>query len=65
MLKIVLHLFSSPEKFLGLFSNADMEDTLEEGERILIDENGTASVNLANQEMQEDFARHVKRMSVL
>ncbi|CAM3755289.1 hypothetical protein [Rahnella] len=65
MLKIVLQIFSSPEKFLGLFSAADMENTLEEGERILIDENGTASVNPANQSMQADFARHVKRMSVL
>ncbi|MBU9811562.1 hypothetical protein ACE2AK_05745 [Rahnella perminowiae] len=65
MLKIFLHIFSSPEKFLGLLSTADRDNTLEEGERILIDENGTASVNLANQEMQKDFARHVKRMSVL
>ncbi|MBU9845699.1 hypothetical protein [Rahnella ecdela] len=65
MFKIMLQIFSSPEKFLGLFSAADMENTLEEGERILIDENGTASVNPANQDMQEDFARHVKRMSVL
>ena len=65
MFKIMLQIFSSPEKFLGLFSAADMEDTIEEGERILIDENGTASVNPANQDMREDFDLHVKRMSVL
>ena len=65
MFKIMLQIFSSPEKFLGLFSAADMEDTIEEDERILIDENGTASVNPANQDMREDFDRHVKRMSVL
>lgn len=65
MFKIMLQIFSSPEKFLGLFSAADMEDTIEEGERILIDENGTASVNPANQDMRKDFDRHVKRMSVL
>ena len=65
MFRILLQIFSSPEQFLGLFSAADIENTLEEGERILIDENGTASVNPANVDMQEDFARHVKRMSVL
>ncbi|KAB8308766.1 MULTISPECIES: hypothetical protein [Rahnella] len=65
MLKNLLQIFSSPEQFLGLFSAKDIENTLEEGERILIDENGTASVNPANQDMQEDFARHVKRMGVL
>lgn len=65
MLKNLLQIFSSPEQFLGLFSAKDIENTLEEGERILIDENGTASVNPANQDMQEDFVRHVKRMSVL
>jgi len=65
MFRILLQIFSSPEQFLGLFSAADIENTLEEGERILIDENGTASVNPANEEMQKDFTRHVKRMSVL
>lgn len=65
MLKIVMRVFSSPEKFLGLFSANDIQETIEEGERIIIDENGIASVNPANEQVQQDFTRHVKKMSVL
>ncbi|GAB2940988.1 hypothetical protein [Hafnia psychrotolerans] len=65
MLKIFMRVFSSPENFLGLFSANDIQETLEEGERIIIDENGTVSVNPSNEQMQQDFTRHVKKMSVL
>jgi len=65
MLKIVMRVFSSPERFLGLFSANDIQETLDEGERIIIDENGVASVNPANEQVQQDFTRHVKQMSVL
>jgi len=40
-------------------SHQDMQDAKEEGERILIDEDGGASVNLRSSEVQQDFARHV------
>lgn len=65
MLKIFMRVFSSPEKFLGLFSANDIQETIDEGERIIIDENGIASVNPSNEQMQQDFTRHVKKMSVL
>lgn len=65
MLNVIMRVFSSPERFLGLFSANDMQETIEEGERIIIDENGIASVNPSNEQVQEDFTRHVKKMSVL
>ena len=59
MLSMIKHFFSSPEKLLNVMSRSDMQEAKEEGERILIDEDGAASVNLCSREVQQDFARHV------
>jgi predicted ABC-class ATPase len=56
---MIRHFFSSPENFLNVMSRSDMQEAKEEGERILIDEDGAASVNLRSREVQADFARHV------
>lgn len=59
MLSMIKHFFSSPEKLLNVMSRSDMQEAKDEGERILIDEDGAASVNLCSREVQQDFARHV------
>lgn len=59
MLSMIKHFFSSPEKLLNVMSGSDIQEAKEEGDRILIDEDGAASVNLSSTEVQADFARHV------
>lgn len=59
MFRFLKNLFNSPEELLTVMSHQDMQEAKEEGERILIDEDGGASVNLRSSEVQEDFARHV------
>lgn len=59
MLKMIASLFTSPERLLNVMSRNDMQEAKDDGERILIDEDGAASVNLQSGEVHEDFARHV------
>jgi len=59
VLKFLFSLFSSPESLLQLMSQRNFEETIEEGERIIIDEDGIATVNIASDEVREDFSRHV------
>ncbi|WP_338561463.1 hypothetical protein [Erwinia sp. E_sp_B04_7] len=59
MFKFLCSLFSSPESLLQVMSQNDIEESIEEGERILIDEDGGATVNIHSPEVQEDFARHI------
>lgn len=59
MLKMIASVFTSPERLLNAMSRNDMQEAKNDGERILIDEDGAASVNLQSQEVHEDFARHV------
>ena len=59
MLKMMASLFASPERLLNVMSRNDMQEAKDDGERILIDEDGAASVNLHSDEVHEDFARHV------
>ena len=62
MLKIITNLFASPESLLNQMSQNDIQDAKDDGERILIDEDGMASVNLESKEVHEDFARHVEML---
>lgn len=59
MLRFFLTLFSSPESLLQVMSKRDIAESIEGGERILIDDDGSASVNICSPEVREDFARHV------
>jgi len=59
MLNIIRSLFSSPEKLLSVLSRSDIQDLYEDGERVLINEDGGASVNTLCREVQRDFAGHV------
>ncbi len=59
MFKFLFSLFSSPESLLQIMSQHNLEETIEEGERIIIDEDGIATVNIASKDVREDFSRHV------
>lgn len=59
MLKMLKNLFNSPEQLLSVMSRGDMQEAKDDKDRILIDEDGNASVNLESPEVHEDFARHV------
>jgi hypothetical protein len=62
MFKLLFSLFSSPEALLQVMSRRDIEESVEEGERILIDEDGGATVNIDSAEVHQDFARHVNAL---
>ncbi|WP_147197746.1 hypothetical protein AAGQ96_10245 [Pantoea sp. MBD-2R] len=62
MLKMIKSLFASPERLLNAMSRNDVQEAKDDGERILIDEDGCASVNLNSQEVHEDFSRHVEML---
>lgn len=52
-------LFSSPEKLLQVISHGEVQDAIDDGERIIIDGDGNAMVNIHCPEVQQDFQRHV------
>ncbi|EFE94560.1 hypothetical protein [Serratia odorifera] len=56
-------LFSSPEKFLSLFSDITGRGEHDKEEHIWIDENGNAFVNTENEKFMQAFESHVKKMS--
>lgn len=62
MFRMIRSLFSSPDRLLDVMSRADMLEAKEEGERILIDEDGNASVNFNSPEVHSDFKRHVNTL---
>ncbi|QTO54128.1 hypothetical protein J9874_03243 [Duffyella gerundensis] len=62
MFKIIRSLFTSPEKLLQVINRSEIEDSLAEGERIFIDEDGKATVNLQNDAVQADFMKHVNAL---
>ncbi|CUU22413.1 MULTISPECIES: hypothetical protein [Duffyella] len=62
MFKIIRSLFTSPEKLLQVINRSEIEDSLAEGERIFIDEDGKATVNLQNEAVQADFMKHVNAL---
>ena len=62
MFKIIRSVFTSPEKLLQVINRSEIEDSLAEGERIFIDEDGKATVNLQNEAVQADFMKHVNAL---
>lgn len=62
MFRFIMSLFSSPDSLLQVMSQRDIEESIEEGERIIIDEDGSASVNINSNEVHSDFARHVNAL---
>ncbi len=62
MFHFVTALFSSPESLLQVMSQQDMKESIQEGDRIIIDEDGNASVNPLSPKVQRDFSHHVKTL---
>jgi len=62
MLKSIKQLFTSPERLLNVIDRNKVQESIEEGERIIIDEDGNASVNIHCPAVVEDFARHVEAL---
>lgn len=62
MFRFMTSIFKSPEKLLSDMSCSDMNDALEEGERIIINADGAAAVNFQAREVHENFAVHVSRL---
>ncbi|HAZ75378.1 MULTISPECIES: hypothetical protein [Enterobacteriaceae] len=59
MVRILRYLFTSPEKLLQVTDHRDVQESIDDGERIIIDEDGRARVNVRSQAVKEDFIRHV------
>ncbi|QZY92181.1 hypothetical protein K7H94_10800 [Pantoea dispersa] len=62
MLRYFISFFSSPESLLQVMSRQDIRESIQEGDRIIIDEDGNASVNPLSPQVQQDFADHIKRL---
>ncbi|MCU5773789.1 hypothetical protein N5923_09360 [Erwiniaceae bacterium BAC15a-03b] len=62
MFRLFTSLFSSPETLLQVLSRSDIEESIADGERIIIDEDGNAAVNVLSDEAQVDFDNHVNAL---
>ncbi|MBK0091047.1 hypothetical protein [Erwinia sp. S59] len=62
MFSFISSLFNSPESLLQVMSQDDMKESIQEGDRIIIDEDGNASVNPLSPKVQRDFSHHVKTL---
>ncbi len=58
MKHLLMTLFSSPESLLQVMSHQEIIEAVEDGDRIIIDQDGNASVNNKNHEERQDFLRH-------
>lgn len=61
-MRLFRSLFTSPEKLVQVLSREDVQDAIDDGARIVIDEDGNARVNIHCQAVKEDFARHVESL---
>jgi hypothetical protein len=61
MKRFFLSLFSSPES-LQVMSQQEIIEAVEDGDRIIIDQDGNASVNYKSNEVRQDFLRHVNAL---
>ena len=62
MKRVFMSIFSSPESLLQVISHQEMIDSVEDGDRIIIDQDGNASVNFKSNEVRQDFLRHVNAL---
>ena len=62
MKRFFLSLFSSPESLLQVMSQQEIIEAVEDGDRIIIDQDGNASVNYKSNEVRQDFLRHVNML---
>jgi hypothetical protein len=57
-----MSIFASPESLLEVISRQDIIESVEDGDRIIIDMDGNASVNFKSGEVRQDFLRHVNAL---
>ncbi|HFZ8994634.1 TPA: hypothetical protein ACIPUI_001760 [Citrobacter freundii] len=62
MRRLFMSIFSSPESLLQVMSRQDIIEAVEDGDRIIIDQDGNASVNFKSREVRQDFLRHVNAL---
>ncbi|MCI1897494.1 MAG: hypothetical protein LKI85_03805 [Enterobacter sp.] len=59
MKKMIRSLFASPDALLQVMSHSEIQEAIDDGERIVIDADGNTSVNIHCKHVQDDFSRHV------
>ena len=62
MKNLLMALFSSPESLLQVMSQQEIIEAVEDGDRIIIDQDGNALVNYKSNEVRQDFLRHVNAL---
>ncbi|MCT4715323.1 hypothetical protein MUA01_10085 [Enterobacteriaceae bacterium H18W14] len=62
MRRFFMSIFSSPESLLQVMSHQEVVESVEDGDRIIIDQDGNASVNFKSREVRQDFLRHVNTL---
>ena len=62
MRRLITSIFSSPDALLQVMSQQEIIEAGEDGDRIIIDQDGNASVNYKSKEVREDFLRHVNAL---
>ena len=62
MKHLLMTLFSSPESLLQVMSHQEIIEAVEDGDRIIIDQDGNASVNYKSNEVRHNFLRHVNAL---
>jgi len=55
-------LFASPESLLQVMSRQDVMESIQEGDRIIVDEDGNVSVNPTSPEVKTIFSQHVQTL---
>ncbi|OON41708.1 hypothetical protein BTJ39_00635 [Izhakiella australiensis] len=56
------HLFSSPQDLFNVSNQQEREASVEAEQRLMIDEDGNASVNIACPDVEADFLKHVDQL---
>jgi len=62
MKRFCMAIFSSPESLLQVMSQQEIIEAVEDGDRIIIDQDGNASVNFKSSDVRKDFIRHVNAL---
>lgn len=62
MFRFLTSLFGSPEALMQVMTRQDIKESIQEGDRIIIDEDGNASVNPLSPEVQRDFTAHINTL---
>lgn len=62
MKNVFSSLFASPESLLQVMSRQDIMESIQEGDRIIVDEDGNVSVNPTSPEVQASFYQHVQTL---